>query len=330
MTHPLPTETRAAVIHQYEPGIAHVTVETWLVQPPGHGEVLVRIAAAPINPSDLAFLSGNYGVRKPLPCVPGFEGSGTVIAAGEGVDPALVGRTVACFGADGDGTWMEVLRTRASSCFPVGEEVDAEAAATLLINPLTAWALLDRAGTSMGIAQTAAASALGQMIARLANERGIPAVHVVRRDSQAELLWALGAEHVLNSETETFDHDFRDLCRKLNIRVCYDAVAGELGARLLRLMPSGSRLIVYGGLGGHGVQAMVGDLIFKNKAVEGFWLSTWMRDTTAAARAWAAVREGAEDLFRTEVRARYPLERIGEALADYAEQMSGGKVLIVP
>ncbi|MBL8132734.1 MAG: zinc-binding dehydrogenase [Anaerolineae bacterium] len=329
-----PATTRAAVIHQYAAGVSHISLEERPVTPPGRGEVLIRIAAAPINPSDLAFLAGNYGVRKPLPCVPGFEGGGVVIAVGEGVDPALIGRTAACFAADSDGTWMEVMRTRAAFCFPANAGIDPETAATLLVNPLTALALLDRAVDSQGatpaIAQTAAASALGQMIARLALERGIAAVHIVRRESQVETLRALGAEHVLNSEAETFDHDFRDLSRKLGVRVCFDAVAGDLGARLLRLMPAGSRLIIYGGLGGESVSAAVGDLIFRNKAVEGFWLSSWLRDTAAAARAWSAVQAAAGTTFVTEVRARTALARIGEALADYAQQMSGGKVLIVP
>lgn len=328
MSQNFPSQTHAVIIHEYRPGLDHVAVETRDVPPPAEGEVLVRVAASPLNPSDLAFVQGNY-VRKHLPAICGFEAGGTVIAAGNGVDPSLVGRTVACFAGDDEGAWTEILRTSATSCFPVPDGITAEAAATMLVNPLTAWALLDRAGDSPAIAQTAAASALGQMIARLAIQRGIPAVHIVRRDEQAETLRALGAEYVLNSESASFDHDFRSLSRKLDVRVCFDAVAGPLADRIFQQLPSRSKLIVYGGLGGGAVQATVGDLLFKDKAIEGFWLPLWMRDTRKVVKAWAAVR-GDLGSYKTEVRARYPLERVKEALADYAAQMTGGKVLLTP
>jgi NADPH:quinone reductase-like Zn-dependent oxidoreductase len=71
-------------------------VEDRPVLPPGKGEALVKVAAAPINPSDLGFIWGGYGFRKPLPCVPGFEGSGTIVAVGEGVNEARIGERVAC------------------------------------------------------------------------------------------------------------------------------------------------------------------------------------------------------------------------------------------
>lgn len=324
-----PTTTRAVVIHQYTDGYDHLNVEDRPVTPPAAGEVLVRVTASPINPSDLAYVQGYYGVRKPLPSVPGFEAGGTIIAVGEGVDPGRIGQVVACFAGDTDGSWTEITRTQSRYCFPVGDQVDAEAAATLLVNPLTACALLDRAEGAPAIAQTAAASALGQMIALLAMRRGIPMLHIVRRDEQIETLRALGAEYVLNSESTSFDHDFRDLSRKLGVKVCFDAVAGDTGTHLLRLMPSQSRLIVYGGLGGDSVQVTVGDLLFKDKKVEGYWLSHWMRDGAAVAKAWTEVRANL-DLFRSQVRARYPLDRIHDAIADYSARMSGGKVLITP
>ena len=100
------------------------------VPQPGPGEVLVRIHASPINPSDLLFIRGIYGFQKPLPAVPGFEGSGTVVAAGSGILPALLkGRRVACTAADSNvpgGTWAEYLVTSAQLCVPLQKHVDME------------------------------------------------------------------------------------------------------------------------------------------------------------------------------------------------------------
>jgi NADPH:quinone reductase-like Zn-dependent oxidoreductase len=84
------------------------------VPQPGPGQVLVRIAAAPVNPSDLGFLRGSYGFQTPFPVVPGFEASGTVVAAGPGLLPRLwLGKRVACAVSATGGTWAEYLVTRA-------------------------------------------------------------------------------------------------------------------------------------------------------------------------------------------------------------------------
>src|SRR5262249_23322934 len=87
---------------------------------PRRGEVLIRVAAAPINPNDLLFLRDRYEVKKRLPVVLGFEGSGMVVGAGGGVMArAMVGRRVACSAGDGDGTWAEYVTVPATRCAPL-------------------------------------------------------------------------------------------------------------------------------------------------------------------------------------------------------------------
>ncbi len=81
----IPATMKAVVITESaEPKVIHIPVPQ-----PGPGEVLVKMYASPINPSDLAFLAGGYGIKKPFPVIPGFEGSGTVIAAGNGILPKI-------------------------------------------------------------------------------------------------------------------------------------------------------------------------------------------------------------------------------------------------
>ncbi|HJQ32921.1 MAG TPA: zinc-binding dehydrogenase [Pyrinomonadaceae bacterium] len=332
----LPDTMRAVELRSYEGGDDALAVTTRPVPRPGAGQVLVRVAAAPVNPSDLAFLSGNYGIRKRLPVVPGLEGSGRIVAAGGGAYPRrLVGRPVACAApSDGDGTWAEYMLADASQCIPLRKDTDVEQASMMIVNPFTAWALLGLAKElrAPAVVQTAAASALGRMIQRLAKTRGIQVVNVVRRAEQVALLQADGAEHVLDSSTEDFDERLKELCKSLRATVAFDAVAGVLTGRLLAAMPDGGTAVVYGGLSMQGCVLDPRSLIFERKSVRGFWLADWMRRTSTLKKFLAAqsVQKLLKDELRTEVRARLPLEQAVEGVRAYASEMTGGKVIFIP
>src|ERR1044071_1955723 len=164
---------------------------------PQAGQVLIRMAAAPINPSDLGSLSGlSYSGKRQFPFTPGLEGSGTVIEAGEGIMPRLLnGRRVACSAMlTGDGTWAEYMVTSAQQCIPLNKSVSLEQGSMLVVNPLSALAILDLAqrGKHSAIVSTAAASALGGMILRLGKKLNIPIIHIVRRQAQVESVRKLG------------------------------------------------------------------------------------------------------------------------------------------
>ncbi len=329
-----PATMRAVELRSYEEG--EVTVVERPVPRAGRGEVLVKIAAAPVNPSDLMFVRGLYGQRKRLPVVPGFEGSGVVVESGGGfMARFLKGRRVACAAPfDGDGTWAEYMVAPAAQCIPLRRGVGLEDAASMIVNPFTAWALMDiarRAG-ARGVVQTAAASALGRMVVRLAASRGVGLVNVVRRGEQAELLRAEGAEHVLNSEEEDFDERLSELCARLGATVAFDAVAGEMTGRVLRAMPKGGRAVVYGALSQEGCLVDPRSLIFEDKRLEGFWLSKWLLEQNALRRIVTAgrVQKLLAGELKTEVRARLPLERAAEGLRLYAREMTGGKIVFAP
>lgn len=303
---------------------------------PGRGEVLVRMAAAPVNPSDLKFIRGVYGLRKPLPVVPGFEGSGTVVAAGGGLRAKVTnGRRVGCLAPDsGDGTWAEYMLAEAAKCIPLRKNVTLEQGAMMVVNPWTAWALLEtaRRGGHRAAVHTAAAGALGQMMARLARRLGFPMVHVVRSERRFETLRAQGAEHVLRTDAPDFDARLKDLCERLGATIVFDPVAGEMTGRALAAMPHGSRAVVYGTLSRKPCAVPPELLLYENKRVEGFWLARWVRGRSLLGRMRIAVgvqkRLGTD--FRTSVRARVPLEGAAEAIAEYERDPGGGKVLIVP
>lgn len=334
----LPATMRAVQLRAYDGKPESISVAEVPLPRPGPGEVLVKVFASPVNPSDLMFVIGEYGFKKPLPAIPGFEGTGTVVDAGSGLMAAFMkDRRVACAAADAKvsgGMWAEYVVTSAQLCVPLGKNVELEHAATMLVNPLTAWALVDNArrGRHRAAVHTAAASALGRMVVRLGKRFGLPIVNVVRRPQQVELLRSLGAEHVLNSSDSGFDDELRKLCHKLKATISFEPVAGEMSGRVLRAQPPRSRMLVYGGLSLKPVEIEPGSLIFEGKHVEGFWLSAWLRNRNLLTQLRVArqVQEMLAGDLKTEICARLPLEKAAEGLAQYSKDMTAGKVLIVP
>ncbi len=248
----------------------------------------------------------------------------------------LVGRRVACAAADptiADGTWAEYLVTSAHYCVPLRKEVETEQAATMLVNPLTAWALIDEArrGRHRAVVQTAAASALGRMILKLAHRFSVPVIHVVRRRQQLDLLLKMGADHVLDSSESDFDQTLKTLCRQVGATLAFDAVAGEMTGRILRALPSGGRVLVYGALSLQACQIDPASLIFEQKRVEGFWLSSWLRQRNLVAQLRTAgqVQKLLGGELKTEIQARLPLDQAARGLELYTNNMTGGKILFV-
>ncbi|MGQ0551389.1 MAG: zinc-binding dehydrogenase [Armatimonadota bacterium] len=327
---------RALELRAYDAAAPSLALVQKPVPRPGPGQVLVRIAASPINPSDLAFVRGMYGARKPLPVTPGVEASGTVVAAGKGLYPRfLVGKRVACVAGEGDGAWAEYMVTRAMLCMPLPSSVSLETGAMTFVNPLTAWALMEiaRKEGRRGVVQTAAASALGRMVLRLGKRRRTPVIHVVRRLSQVELLRGLGAgaDMVLDSSQPDFDERLRAAAHRWHATIAFDAVAGPLTGRILQAMPRRSRVIVYGGLSLEACRVDARQFIFEHKRIEGFWLSQPAPlSTIDLLRGMAAVRSGLAADFQSEVRLRLPLEAAAQGLEQYAARMTEGKVLLTP
>jgi NADPH:quinone reductase-like Zn-dependent oxidoreductase len=337
----LPAEMRAVVLSEYRAGIddaiAGLEVVPRPVPSPGRGEVLVRMEAAPVNPSDLLFLQGLYGVRKKLPTVPGWEGAGTVVASGGGLFArSMIGKRVACGGqSDDDGTWAGYYLVKANQCIPLHRPIDFEQGATSVINPLTALGMLDRIrkGGHPAAVQNAAVSQVGLMMARLCRRAGIPLIHVVRRQEQAEILKGMGESHVLDSSVAGFEDALRDAVRRLGVTIAFDAVAGEMTGTLVDVLPKRSTVVVYGALSLEkcgGVDPI--QLIFSDKRVEGFYLGDWLIRKSLPAR-FRTVRKGqalvADGTLRTHVARRIRLDDLREGLTDYVRKLSEGKAIIL-
>lgn len=334
-----PRTMRAVQLLNYDGHPESVTfVDNLPIPRPGPGQVLVRVATSPINPSDLMFLVGLYGFKKPLPAIPGFEGSGTVVEAGSGTMARfLMGKRVACTVADATipgGMWGEYVVTSAHMCIPLAKHISMEQGAMMLVNPFSAWAMIEvaRKAGHKAIVQTAAASALGRMIIRLGRRFSLPVVNVVRRPEQVELLREMGAEHVLDSSTPDFDSKLKEICDKLSATCGFDAVAGELTGRILRAQPKGSRMFVYGGLSLKASEADPASLIFEGKVVAGFWVSAWLarKSFLEKLRIARQIQSLLATDLKSDVQARIPLAQATTAIQQYMKNMTAGKVLLVP
>ncbi len=336
MSDKLPETMRAVSIDKYSRARDNLTVIETPVPKPSAGQVLVKMAAAPINPSDVIFLEGRYGVQKPLPVTPGFEGSGRVVAAGAGLlSWGLRGRRVACGAADdGDGTWAEYMLTSADRCMPLLSSVSDEQAAMALVNPLTAWGLVDiaRRERHVALVQSAAASALGRMVIRLGQQFNLPSINIVRRQRQVELLQAMGARYVLNSNDPDYESRLKELCHQLKATIAFDAVAGDMTGQLLHAMPRRSKVVVYGALSNKAATFNPADPLFGDKVICGFWLSHWLLRLNPVRRLQAGyqVQKLLGEALQTEIQARFPLEEAPQALKVYTNNMTQGKVLLLP
>ncbi len=328
----LPKTMRALVVP--EPG-AVLEVQTIPVPVPKRGEVLIRVAASPINPSDLLMLSGEYGVERPCPFVPGLEGSGEVVASGGGfLAQSLIGKLVACAPKD-TGLWSEYAIVPANRCVPLPKGMSAETGAMTFVNPLCAIALVDTAkrGGHKVVVSTAAGGALGQMIRARAQDKGIAVIDVVRRIDQARELVADGAQHVFASQSETFEKDLQALCKELRCRLAFDAVAGDMTGKLADALEPNGEILVYGELSGKPATCDPATLTFKELTVRGFWLTRWserqpfLKQLLLTRQIMKALRGG---FAETKVNKVVGLDDALSAPSLYASNMSAGKVLISP
>lgn len=315
-----------------------LAIATRPVPEPGPGEILIKMEGAPCNPSDLLFVTGSYNFTKTLPCVPGFEGAGIIVKKGKGFSPWLkVGARVACGGqADREGTWAEYFVTDATSCLPLKKELPVEQAPFMLINPLTAMAMLDvaKAKGARAIVQSAAASQLGQMLIQFAKQAGVETINIVRRQAQVDLLKSQGAKHVLNSTDPNFKQTLTDLAAKLKATVALDAISGNFTGILVDALPNNSEIILYGTLGGQ----YMGDIYsrafsYGMKTLSGFNLKVWsdsqgmLKKLRLFGNAQKLVSGGQ---LKTTIQATVGFEKAGDALVHYSENMTDGKVLIKP
>jgi NADPH:quinone reductase len=303
---------------------------------PGPNEVLIKMSAAPINPSDLAQIR-NAGSEDDLSTfIPGLEGSGTVVAAGKGILPGLwLGKRVACSNEyHTSGTWAEYMVTGAAKCFPLGRKVSDEQGSMSLVNPLTALAFLEIAkhNRHRAIINNAAASALGRMVELLGKKNGIPVINIVRNQKQADLLRYSGSKYILDSSAPSFINDLGTLSHDLGATLLFDSVCSRQLELMCDILPVGSSIVIYGNLSGEEqILFKPRTLIANNISISGYYLGARAKENGLFRNMMNLRKMSAlmsSDLKIT-IQGRFPLSDIQKAVDTYLANMSAGKVLLI-
>ena len=223
---------------------------------PGPNEVIIKIEATPINPSDLGVMFGwstmteastsgsgkdsvltapvspqgmqimKARIDQSLPV--GNEGAGTVVAAGDSeLARSLMDKVVAVMGG---GMYAEYRCVDAGMCLPLLAGNTAKDGASSFINPLTALSMLEtmRMEGHTALVHTAAASNLGQMLNRICIADGVELVNIVRQEEQAEILRGLGAKYIVNSSSEDFMSELTNAIHATGATLAFDATGGGM------------------------------------------------------------------------------------------------------
>jgi NADPH:quinone reductase-like Zn-dependent oxidoreductase len=304
---------------------------------PGRGQVRVRMRASPINPSDVMVVRGRYGRLPTLPAVAGFEGVGVIDAVGSGWLAKLrglkPGRRVAVLNGHG-GNWQEAVVISARQVVPVPDDLPDEQVASFFVNPATALAMTRqvlRVPRGAWLLQTAAGSALGRMVIRLAQHDGFRTINVVRRRDAVDELRRLGADEVLSSADEDVPSRVQDITGGAGVPFAIDAVGGPAGLDALRSLGAHGRMLVYGTLSGEPIPLELRTLMAGQKSIEGFWLSEWVRDqgVLAMLRLFRRIIKLLRaDVLTTPLGASYPLEDWRKAIQHAEQPGKAGKVLL--
>ena len=274
---------RAIRFEQFGPPAEVLRLAELPTPEPGPGQARLRLTHRPINPSDLLTVSGEYGRLPNLPATPGFEAVGRVEAMGEGVRGLAVGARVVPLSAGG--TWCESVIADASMLVPVPDDVSDDAAAQFIVNPVTAWVMLEeelKLQPGDWVVQTAAGSTLGRLVIQLGRLRGYRTINFVRRQEQVDELLALGADAAIATSDGDVTERVRQLTGGRGATAALDAVGGETGALALRALRSGGTMLVYGMLGNEPLPLHNGEMLFRGLTARGFWLSQWFRQTPPA------------------------------------------------
>jgi NADPH:quinone reductase len=245
--------------------VLELFLDTVAVAEPGPNEVLIRVEATPVNPSDLGLLLAGADVaaateagtpqrpvitapipdaamrgltaRVGMPMPAGNEGAGTVVAAGSSeAAQRLIGKKVA---AAGGAMYSQYRTVDLSLCLELPQGLSAADGASAFVNPMTALGMIEtmRMEDHVGLVHTAAASNLGQMLNRLCQEEQVPLVNIVRRPEQEELLRAAGAAFVCDSSKPEFMNELTAALTATGATLAFDATGGGvLASQILTCM----------------------------------------------------------------------------------------------
>jgi len=347
---------KSAAIDSFSDDASTVEVREVAPPKPGPGQVRVRMRMAPVNPSDFNYIDGIYersfarmiwnrDAERPTdspgsdvfprpPYSLGVEGVGVVEESGGGfLGKRLVGKRVAVVSGPPNGTWQEQTLIDARRAFPVPRSLSDAEACSFFVNPLTALLLVRHVlevPSGALLLQTAAGSALSQMVRNLAREDGFRVIDVVRSRAGADRLKQGNSKNVVALE----DEDLLEAVHRIapgGVDYVLDCVGGATGSNVLRTLAPRGRMVCYGTLSREPISLPPRDIIMPMTSIEGFYLAAYLASRTLFQRL-GLVRKTAKliesGVLGTSVEQTYRLEDLHEALKHARRPGRTGKVLL--
>jgi NADPH2:quinone reductase len=303
---------------------------------PKKHEVLVKIDYASINPSDLVSIKGKYGTQTRYPIVPGFEGAGTVVSTGNFMGSKLLkGRRVACSPASlSNGTWAQYMLAKLDRCVPLLPGISTFQGASLLVNPLSAWALINtvRKDKFENVIISAASSSIGKMLIKLANYRNFNPVALTSGQPDFLPENIISPSNIINTTGNDFTEQISTKLKETGKAAFLDCVGGRQSETVINHLADKSKIYVFGALANSEIKIDIPRLIFSNLEITGFWLKSWLKNQNLA--------QLSTEIFQVQLRLNkelstnvigvYPLNKINNAIDFYLDNRSRGKVLLKP
>jgi NADPH:quinone reductase-like Zn-dependent oxidoreductase len=255
-------------------------IEYKAIEPPKENEVLVRMLARPINPSDLIPIRGSYAHRISLPNIPGYEGVGIVEEVGPLVSKNLIGKRV--LPLRGEGTWQEFVKTSVEYAVCIPDTIDDFTAAQMYINPITAWVVSTevlKLRPNDVLLVNACGSAIGHIFAQLSKILGFRLIAVARNNNYTEDLLHLGASYVIDTSTFPLHETVMELTNGKGADAAIDSVGGSSGTDLAFCVHPNGNFLTIGLLSG--AQVNWADIVNKAKVNTNlFHLRNWNKNVS--------------------------------------------------
>lgn len=253
-------------------------VEYKSIQPLKDKEILVRMLARPINPSDLIPIRGAYSHRISLPNIPGYEGIGIVEEVGPLVSKNYIGKRV--LPLRGEGTWQELVRTSAEYAVPIPDSIDHFTASQMYINPITAWVTCTevlKLNSNDVLLVNACGSSIGHIFAQLSKILGFRLIAVTRNNKHTEDLLQLGASYVINTSKDPLYSTIMALTNGIGADAAIDCVGGSSGNDLAFCVHPNGNFLSIGLLSG--IQVNWAEIVNKAKVnANMFHLRNWNKN----------------------------------------------------
>ncbi len=298
---------------------------------PGEGEVLIKVAAAGVNYADLAQRQGAYLTRTRTPITLGAEVAGTIASLGPGVSTPAEGSSVVAFV---NGGYAEYAVAQATTVIPIPPGLDFTQAAAFPVQGLTAYQLLRESAhiqPGESVLVHAAAGGVGTLAIQLAKLMGAGiVVGTASNDRKLDLIRQLGADAAINYTEDNWVEQVKNATRGQGTDIILEMVGGEIAEQSLKCLAPFGRMVIYGAASGKIAQFSGIQLMYKNQAIIGYWLTSQLqRADRIAMAAMELMQFLASGKLQIIVGQTFPLAEAAQAHQAVAERRTMGKVVLL-